>query len=33
MADIFKYIYLIESICIFSRILMKFVPKGPIENK
>ena len=30
--DIFKYIFANEMFCIFIRISLKFVPKGPIDN-
>ena len=30
--DIFKGIFLNENFCILSKISLKFVPKGPIEN-
>ena len=31
--DIFKCIFLNEKFCIMIRISLKFVPKGPIDNK
>ena len=31
--DIFRCIFLIEKFCILIRISLKFVPKGPIDNK
>ena len=32
-ADIFKCIFMNEKLCILVRISLKFVPKGPIDNK
>ena len=31
--DIFKYIFVNEKFCILIKISLKFVPKGPIDNK
>ena len=31
--DNFKYIFLNEKFCILIRISLKFLPKGPIDNK
>ena len=31
--DIFKCIFMNEMLCISIRISLKFVPKGPIDNK
>ena len=31
--DIFKFIFMNEKYCISIRTLLKFVPKGPIDNK
>ena len=31
--DIFKHIFLNENVRIFIQISLKFVPKGPIDNK
>ena len=30
--DIFKYIFVNEKVCIFIKISLNFVPKGPIDN-
>ena len=32
MADIFKWIFLIENVLISITFSMKFIPKGPINN-
>ena len=31
--DLFKYLFMNEKVCILIRISLKFVPKGPIDNK
>ena len=31
--DMFKHIFLNENLCILIKISLKFVPKGPIDNK
>ena len=31
--NIFRYIFMNENFCILMRISLKFVPKGPIDNK
>ena len=31
--DTFKYIFMNKNICILSRLSLKFVPEGPIDNK
>ena len=31
--DIFEFIFVNENICILIKISLKFVPKGPIDNK
>ena len=33
MNDIFKCIFLNESICIFIKLSVKFAPEGPTDNK
>ena len=33
MADILKYIFLNENLCILHKISVKFVPGSPIDNK